>query len=223
MIPVAGGAFWMGCNQTLDAFCFPYENPYHQVDLMPYSIAATEVSRAQWSECLDAGACATPACEWSPGSGQELPVVCVTHAQASAYCGFRAAHLCSEAQWERAARGLEGATFPWGEEPPDCELAVMTADCAHSGPAQVGSIEQGASPVGAFDMAGNVSEWTADWFATDYYQNSPGPDPTGPVSGTNRVFRGGSFSSTERYLRTSYRAQADPAQHYHDLGLRCCR
>ena len=68
-----------------------------------------------------------------------------------------------------------------------------------------------------------MCEWVSDWFATDAYATAAIRDPTGPASGTNRVIRGGGFGAPARMLRSSYRAQADPAYGYHDLGIRCCR
>ena len=225
MLSIPAGAFQMGCAQG-DGDCLPYENPLHEVDLSAFHVDATEVTQAAWAACRADGACGEPTCVYDPDGQPDHPVVCVDHGQARDFCRWRGARLCTEAQWERAARGTQPAVYPWGDAPADCQRAVMAEGgdgCGQGGSAPVGGRPSGASPEGALDMAGNVSEWTADWFAADYYAASPAADPPGPEGGDNRVIRGGSFTSTARYLRCSYRAQADPAYGYHDLGLRCCR
>jgi len=225
LVSIPAGSFQMGCAPG-DGDCLPYERPLHDVSLSAFLIDQTEVTQAAWADCRAAGACPEPTCGYDPDGLGRHPVVCVDYGQARDFCRWRRARLCTEAEWERAARGSQPALYPWGDAPADCDLAVMAEGsdgCGAGTSAEVGSRPAGASPEGVFDMAGNTAEWTADWFAADAYQAGPFSDPTGPASGDTRVIRGGSFTSTGRYLRASYRAQADPAFGYHDLGLRCCK
>ena len=226
MAGISSSSFMMGCNQDVDTECLNYESPYHQVKLDTFKIDIYEVTQQKYAECLDAGSCGAPGCDWEPGSRAQQPVVCVTYQQAQDYCRWAGKRLCTEAEWERAARGTDGRKFPWGNQDPGCDLAVMDdggAGCGTLGVFEVGSKPGGRSPCGAHDMSGNVLEWTADWFLVDYYQQSPEENPQGPTSGTFRVMRGGSFNSTSLTMRTSYRAQASPANGYNNLGVRCCK
>ena len=223
-IPVS--TFMMGCNQEVDTECLDYEKPYHQVKLDGFEIDVYEATQQQYAGCLDAGECSLPSCDWDPGTRSRHPVVCITYQQAQDFCRWAGKRLCTEAEWERAARGTDGRRFPWGNQAADCDLAVMDAGGAGCGTLEafaVGSRPEGQSPCGAQDMAGNVLEWTADWFGLDYYQQSAAENPAGPDSGTSRVMRGGSFNSTSLTMRTSYRAQANPASGYNNLGVRCCK
>jgi formylglycine-generating enzyme required for sulfatase activity len=87
----------------------------------------------------------------------------------------------------------------------------------------VGKFSLGASPYGALDMAGNVWEWVANWYAKDYYRRSPYDNPTGPETGTFRVLRGGSWLSDQRFLRVSNRSWSYPDFSDGILGFRCLR
>ncbi len=226
MVTVEAGPFWMGCNAAADSDCFSYELPYHQVEVDRFAIGETEVTQEQYAACVGAGACGEPSCDWDPQARTRHPVVCVDWGQAGDFCRWAAARLCTEAEWEKAARGTEGLRYPWGNQEASCELAVMLeaeSPCPTEGLQPVGSRPDGASPYGLQDMSGNALEWVSDWFAADYYAASPPANPSGPASGQSRVMRGGSFRATAVTLRSSYRAQADPAHGYHDLGLRCCQ
>ncbi len=128
------------------------------------------------------------------------PVVYVNWFQARSYCEWRGAQLPTEAQWEKAARGTDGPTYPWGP--------YITCDRANYGgcinlTSAVGSFPEGKSPYGVYDMAGNVWEWVADWYSDTYYQTSPFPsNPPGPAAGQFRVLRGGSFVDDENSQRS---------------------
>ena len=126
-----------------------------------FRIGRTEVTNAQYAQCVAAGACTVPetydGCNYSDAAYAEHPVVCVTRAQARAYAAWAGGRLPTEAQWTRACRGDDGRTYPWGEAAPDATRANFESNVGGTTPA--GSYPAGASPYGALDMAGNVWEW----------------------------------------------------------------
>jgi formylglycine-generating enzyme required for sulfatase activity len=143
---------------------------------------------------------------WQPDEGYaEHPVVEITWHAARAYCAWRDARMPTEAEWEKAARGADERTFPWGEEI-NCELTNYR-DCRLGVTLPVGSHPTGVSPYGVHDMAGNAGEWTGDWYGADYYANSPAENPPGPDKslGEHIASRGGSWYSNSTYLRTFHR------------------
>jgi formylglycine-generating enzyme required for sulfatase activity len=188
---------------------------------------------AAWGECVDAGVCAAPsgaggyAATWDTPGFEQHPVNYVDHGMAKAYCEWRGRRLCTEAEWEKAARGTDERLYPWGDVTPDCTLAVIRSPgglrgCDLDLTWPVGSMPAGASPYGALDMAGNVGEWVADWFSSTYYSDpSATSNPTGPATGGQRVNRGGTFEVNGGLLRCSARGYATPAGGYSAVGFRC--
>lgn len=163
------------------------------------------------------------------------PVVQVSWRDADAYCAWAGARLPTEAEWERAARGIDGRRFPWGNEMEAGRMNACTRECpvvrwrdarfedGFPRTSPVGSFPAGASPYGALDMSGNAWEWVADWYDKEYYAGSPRENPTGPASGTLRAMRGGSWydGDVEAWVTTTIRHQNPPVDRYEDVGFRC--
>ena len=158
------------------------------------------------------------------------PVVGVSWYEALAYCQWLSAvtgqqfTLPTEAQWEFAARGTgEGLKYPWGNDWNDT-AANWDDDGAYDGfnyTAPVGSFENGKSGAGCYDLAGNVWEWCLDWYAP--YEGTMLENPTGPLSGSERAVRGGSWKSISRSLRVSARTKLKPAATNTNVGFRLVR
>lgn len=152
------------------------------------------------------------------------PVVQVAWKDALAYCNWAGRRLPTEAQWEKAARGTLGWSFPWGNTDPVAEIANGISDeDGYLYTAPVGSYPLGVSAYGAYDLAGNVEEWVSDWVETHYYYASPYVNPTGPNSSVFNVrsVRGGGWASDLYWITSSHRGEADPEFSTNALGFRC--
>jgi serine/threonine-protein kinase len=237
MVFVPAGEFPMG-GEIADPGIWEGDAPLHVVHVDSFWLDQTEVTNAQYARCVGAGICAPPtACDWgSPTYAQAgagaLPVVCVDWAAARAYCDWAGGRLPTEAQWEKAARGPAGLIYPWGDAFAGTRANYCDAHCeldwrdgtytdGYATAAPVGRYPGAPSFYGALDMAGNVSEWVADWYHRDYYAASPEANPLGPAAGTFKVLRGGSWLSVPRGLRTMTRDYAAPDLRDDSVGFRC--
>ena len=156
---------------------------------------------------------------YSVAAGRDdFPVVYVNWGDADAYCEWAGNRLPTEAEWEYAARGTDGRSYPWGEGI-DATKANYTLNIGHS--TVVGSYPTGASPFGCLDMAGNVWEWVSDWH--DDYPSGAVGNPTGPGTGMFRIKRGGSWMSGGAQCYAAHRDPTDPSPRYNTLGFRCAR
>lgn len=214
-----------GCSEE----DFSDERPSRRVWVSSFGIDRTEVSNARWRSCMRAGACLPPRlADADPRvSAPQDPVGGVTWGEAETYCRWAGGRLPTEAEWERAARGATHRRFPWGNDYND-RLANhgLTGDRpdgvdGYRYAAPVTAFPQAASPFGVLQMAGNVWEWTADWYQPDAYLGEDRVDPTGPAQGTERVVRGGSWRSPAYALRVAHRGHRLPDQAWPDVGLRC--
>ncbi len=223
-VPVAASTFGMGCNAQVDQECRKDELPPHSVALAAFEIDVTEVTQAQYYDCVHSGVCAPPSCDWDPcvgGKRRQYPVVCVNHADAVAYCTWKGMRLPTEAEWEKAARGEDRRKYPWGNDGVDCAHANILG-CT-KGTMPPGTLAAGASPYGALDMAGNVVEWVLDFYDAAYYATSPASEPKGPAKASRYVGRGGGWRSEPVWHRTSQRDDYEPGYLKDTLGFRCVK
>ncbi len=260
---VHGGDFVMGSNDT----AFKLWRPAHRVTLDTFCLGVREVTTDEYAACVGTSAC-TPAstqpsfprgeeseaehqrdvatyaelCNYQRPERANHPINCVSWYQADAFCRARGWRLPSEAEWERAARGVDGRVFPWGndagdhtymnaggpewkewslahglQEPPALMYEISDG---FPGTAPVGTFPRAMTQTGQLDMVGNVWEWTADWYAV--YSAEDAVNPKGPAAGDRKAIRGGGFNG-------SYALWLNPAFRYHQLaeatshaiGFRC--
>jgi len=239
MIFVPGGIFRMGYDDSeLD------ERPSHVVRLDSYYIDETEVTNEAYGRCVDDGTCRPPinrgATYYADYFGNpvygDYPVIFVSWYDADRFCRWRGARLPSEAEWERAA-GFDPETltkfrYPWGDFFDGNLLNYCDSNCPRADrdtqfddgfrdTAPVGSYVDGRSPVGLFDMAGNVMEWVGDWYDRRYYASSSEVNPMGPLEGQFKVIRGGSWLSAPDAVTVTRRNSFDPTVARANLGFRC--
>ncbi len=228
-VVVPAGEFIMGTDQAReDAY------PEHKVYLDAFEIDRYEVTNAQYWEFLEYIKKTNDHSKCFKGEPSnkdhtprfwdneyynvpDYPVARIDWYDAYAYAAWAGKRLPTEAEWEKAARGLDGRDFPWGNE-------WDTARCNLSGePKPVGSGEAGKSVYGCYDMAGSVYEWCADWYVNTYYTESPYKNPKGPDNSARRVIRGGSRFSKPFQVRAHTRKSEQPDLFNLALGLRCAK
>ena len=240
MLYIPGGIFRLG-NEEGEAD----EQPSLTVRLDPYYIDETEVTNRAYAQCVAAGACDPPASNrsafnpdyYESGQFSDYPVLYVNWHQAREFCEWRGARLPSEAEWERAAgfdpeQGIK-RQYPWGDEFDGTLLNYCDANCyngekqdptyddEYGDTAPVGTYPEGRSPLGAYDMLGNVMEWTNDWYDRNYYSYAPESNPLGPDEGFAKAVRGGSWLSSREELSVSARTFYDPNEVRTNIGFRC--
>lgn len=230
VVPRGAQALPQGCDPAVDAECPGSSQPRHDVSVPPFAIQRMETTQAEYQRCADAGACAVPAVGthyvWDPENRPAHPAVSRNWADADAYCTWLGARLCSESEWEKAARGLDGRTYPWGDLTAGCVLAIMNTGspgCGRETTWPVGSRPLGVSPYSVLDLAGNAPEWVADdWH--DTYVGAPTQGQAWVESPRRafRVIRGGGYLDSGFQLR-GFMRRAAGAQDSEGAAIRCCR
>ncbi len=209
---------------------FTREAPQRTVTLASYYIDTHAVTNRHFNACVAAAACTPPdwdECGLTPELRQDFtaadqPQVCVTWQQAADYCAWSGARLPTEAEWERAARGERGRRFPWGNTFHSHAANWSDGDGTIDGyrhPAPVKAYPPCAH--GLYQMAGNVYEWTQDWWDERAYRDTPNRDPRGPKEGTNKVIRGGAYNRAPVDLRAAHRNRMPPTMADKAVGWRC--
>jgi formylglycine-generating enzyme required for sulfatase activity len=199
----------------LDPHAANDEKPDHTVTLHAFWMDKLEVTNGMYNLCVKAGVCRPPVelksetrdSYFGNAAFNDYPVVYVTWDDANTYCKWADRRLPTEAEWERAARGGDYRTWPWGDEPPDPTFANFNYQIGDT--SRVGSYPDGASPFGIFDMAGNVAEWVSDFYNAEYYRDNVSSNPTGPetrIGKYYRVVRGGSYQDAGINIRVAKRS-----------------
>ena len=232
MVPIPAAEFTMGDSNDSKA------PPVHRVTISkPFLIDKLEVTVSDYQQCISSGTCTptsvhgpdvtdaeiikfTPMCNAQHSDRGDHPINCVDRSQAIKYCSFRSKRLPTEAEWEFAARGTDGRTYPWGNEEPNCDKAVVSG-CARvspnaAGTRTVGSFSNSPSPFGALDMAGNVWEWVSDdW-------DSQGTTRTGDLREPG-VLHGGSWDFSPTRLKSFIRLKFYVTNGHVSTGFRCAK
>ena len=195
MVHVEPGRFLMGRTKET-------------VYLRGFYIDQLEVSNKQYMQFVRAAGHREPEFRaLNDRTDDEQPITGVGWFDAAAYAAWVGGRLPTEAEWEKAARGSDGWTYPWGEDPPDDALAVLGSVVKQRYASTVGSKPAGVSPYGCLDMVGNVWEWCADWYS------QPGQE---------RAIRGGSFGQLDYGQGECYsRGKAFPEFPQEHIGFRC--
>lgn len=213
LVKISGGEFEMG--DGLDVDC-----PKHRIFLDDFYIGIYTITNQQYKMFVDETGHRLPDIAdrgyplWRDGSFPQQyanhPVICVSWEDAIAYCNWAGLTLPTEAQWEKATRGLQSHIYPWGNEwnSKNC-LNYMNKGAEHT--CRVNDFPQGSTSYGLFNTAGNVLEWCYDYYKEDYYNSSPYKNPTGPKNGVYRIARGGSWGSNMHDCRSANRSDFDLA------------
>ncbi|MEZ4518581.1 MAG: formylglycine-generating enzyme family protein [Chloroflexota bacterium] len=240
MIYIPGNTFRIGDDASEESD----EKPSQLVHIDSFFMDETEVTNADYAQCVTAGACDRPdragatyyQSYYGDPAYDDYPVINVSWYDADAFCRWRDARLPTEAEWELAAgfdpeSGLK-SRYPWGDTFDGTALNFCDVNCqredrsaqyddGYRDTAPVGSYPQGRSTLGVYDMLGNVVEWVNDWYDSDTYETITDTNPMGPVEGQFKVVRGGSWLSPENEVYVTGRGSFEPEVSQAILGFRC--
>ena len=221
MLPITGGTYTMGATPEQGSQAESDEKPAHSVTLSDFYMGETEVTQALWQAVMGNNP--------SHFKGDNLPIERVSwndcqefitklNTMLSSQLDGKRFALPTEAEWEYAARsGQKSQGYKYSGSNTINEVAWYTGNSNNNTHPLA---QKQANELGLYDMSGNVFEWCADWYGSNYYSSSPQNNPTGPSSGSNRVRRGGSWDCDAGYCRVSYRSYDGPGFRDIDLGLR---
>ena len=225
-VSIPGGAFFMGAADGR-----PNEGPVHEVKISTFQMSKSEVTVAQYRACVAAKGCSEPSagpdCNWGREGREDHPVNCTDWRQAKDFAKWAGGRLPSEAEWEYAARSAGGKrVYPWGDEKPTCELAIMydqSISCGRIDTWPVCSRPAGNSAQGLCDMAGSLWEWVEDYYHPSYVGAPAHGDARLTPPSYFRIGRGGSYLSRLNYVRAALRRRLDPGNRDHVVGFRVAR
>jgi formylglycine-generating enzyme required for sulfatase activity len=216
---VPAGTFTMGDDEN---------SPRREIYLDSFYIDRHEVTTARYAKFLEAtGSVQTPE-GWETlnlAKQADLPVIGVDWNDANAYCKWVGRRLPTEAECEKAARGTDARTYPWGTSSPTADLATFrrsASEAYRGGLTPVGAHPDGKSPFGVDDLAGNAAEWVADWYS-ESFPRSEVRNPRGPASGPGKVIRGGGWQDPPERVTATKRFYANAQNRSEDVGFRCAR
>ncbi|MEM9691830.1 MAG: SUMF1/EgtB/PvdO family nonheme iron enzyme, partial [Myxococcota bacterium] len=240
MVTIEAGEYWTGCDVDRDPHCRPQDGAFRQVFVPTYRIDQYEVTVADYAACVEANGCREQGlrgfddgehvvdwmhCNWGRADRYDHPLNCVSWNQANTFCQWAGKRLPTEAEWEKAARGTDKRTYPWGDAMITCALAVTNETgkdpgkgCGLNSTMPVGSKPDGASPYGVQDIVGNVWEWTAD-----AYEPPAGAPALDPNEGPHHVGKGGCWGSGNPWNSRISWSHHYPASYGSNvrLGFRC--
>lgn len=229
MIFIPGGEYLRGRShqdKNAETQWFPNilkdDQPVRRIHVDAFLLDEHEVTNADYARFVQA-AKRKPPLHWPggrpPAAGARWPVTNVSWDDANAYAKWIGKRLPTEAEWERACRGQsDGARFHTNA--PDLKKDEARFD-RQDGPGSVCELKR--NEFGLCDIAGNVWEWTADWYEQRYYESSPARNPLGPAAGQYRVIRGGSWADVAGYLSCAYRGWVRPSERSPNIGFRCAK
>ncbi|MFZ5861998.1 MAG: formylglycine-generating enzyme family protein [Nitrospirota bacterium] len=227
MIHIPGGPFTMG-----DRLGGAIEQPERTITLAPFWIDAYETTFAHYYAFMAATSHRKPRLAGYLAVDSSAlpflmnpynPVVGVFWEDANAYCIWKGKRLPTEVEWERATKGPSQRLYPWGDEPIAANANLVDDADGFKYTSPVGAFRGDRSPEGVFDLAGNVMEWTADWFDERYYTTMSDRDPLGPPNGKERVIRGASWNDSVSRARATTRFKMRPDYRDVTIGFRCAK
>ena len=220
MVVIPAGEFLMGCGVGAED-----EKPVHRVFVDQFAIGRFAVTNRLYRQFIHKSDHESPRTWDDPHfEHPDQPVTCVSWFDATTFCGWlsnetgKTYRLPTEAEWERAARGgLEERLYTWGDEAPQRQPGYFERWL--NGPERVG--QRPPNGFGLYDISENVHEWCADWYEQHYYVESERSNPQGPVKGSRRASRGGSWRHQVKITRVAARSSIPPDFKYSDYGFRC--